>query len=86
MPPPVYGGELEEVELVRDRQCPREIGEEDGARLERGDEQRLAALVGGGESRAELGDAAGDLVAREVDLPDGGSSAARAVLGGEPQP
>ena len=71
------GGELEEVELVRDRQRPREVGEEDRARLQRRDEERVPPLVGGGDLDAELGDAARDLLAREVDLPD--RSAARVM-------
>ena len=55
---------------MRDRQGAGEVGEEDGAGLERRDEQRLAARVGGGELGAELADAARDLVAGQVDLPD----------------
>jgi hypothetical protein len=55
---------------VRDRQGPREVGEEDGARLQRRDEERLAAGVRLGELRPELGDAPPDLRAGEVDLPD----------------
>ena len=55
---------------MRDGEGAREVGEEDRARLQRPDEQRLAARVGGGELRAELGDAAPDLLARQVDLPD----------------
>ena len=68
--PARVGGELEEVDAVRDRQGAGEVGEEDGARLERRDEQRLAARVGVGQLGAELGDAAPDLVAGQVDLPD----------------
>jgi hypothetical protein len=64
------GGELEEVDAVRDRQRTREVGEEDGAGLERRDEQRLAARVGLGQLGAELADAARDLVTGQVDLPD----------------
>ena len=41
--------------------------------LQRRDEERLEAVVIGRESRAELGDAGGDLGPREVDLPDGPS-------------
>jgi hypothetical protein len=63
-------GELEKVDTVRDRQGPREVGEEDRAGLERGDEQRLAARVRIGQLGAELADAAPDLVAGQVDLPD----------------
>jgi hypothetical protein len=56
---------------VRDPQRPREIGQEDGARLERRDEQRLEAGVGLGELLAELGDPPADLLAAQVDIPDG---------------
>ena len=69
--PTRVGGELEEVDAVRDRQRSREIGEEDGARLERRDQQRLAAGVGLGQLGAQLADAAADLVTGQVDLPDG---------------
>jgi len=55
---------------VRDRQRPREVGEEDDARLQRRNEQRLAADVGRSKVDAELRDAASDLVARQIDLPD----------------
>jgi len=55
---------------VRDRQRAREIAEEDGARLQRRDQQRLPTGVRTGERLPELGDAAADLLAREVDLPD----------------
>jgi hypothetical protein len=67
------GRELEEVELVRDRERPREVGEEDGARLQRRDEERIPARVGDRDLGAELRDAGGDLLPREVDLPDGAS-------------
>jgi hypothetical protein len=62
---------------VRGGQRPREVGEEDGARLQRRDEQRLAAGVRLREVGAELCDAAADLLARQVDLPD------RVAVGGE---
>jgi len=68
--PAAVGRELEEVEPVRDRQGAREVGEEDGARLERRDEQRLEARVRIGELNAELVDPALDLVTGQVDLPD----------------
>jgi hypothetical protein len=64
------GRELEEVDRVRDRQGAGEVGQEDGARLERRDEQRLAARIGLGKLGAELRDPAADLVAGEVDIPD----------------
>jgi hypothetical protein len=56
---------------MRDRESAREIGQEDGARLERCDQQRLSARIGLGDLRAELGDAAADLLAGQVDIPDG---------------
>jgi len=68
--PAGVGSELEEVDAVRDRQGAGEVGEEDGARLERRDEQRLAARVGTGQLGAQLGDPAPDLVTGQVDLPD----------------
>jgi hypothetical protein len=45
-------GELDEVEVVRDRKRTRQIGEEDDARLERADEQRFAAGVVARDLRA----------------------------------
>jgi hypothetical protein len=63
-------GELEEVEVVEDRDRPRQVGDEDEARLQRRDEQRLAVAIVGRDLGAELGDAAGDLLRAEVDLPD----------------
>jgi len=53
---------------VRDRKRAREVGEEEDARLQRGDENRLAALVVAGDLDAELRDACLDLTGREVDL------------------
>jgi hypothetical protein len=55
---------------VEDRDRARQVGEEDEARLQRGDEERLSAFVVGGDLDAELGDAGRDLVGGEVDLPD----------------
>jgi hypothetical protein len=57
---------------VDDRQRAREVGDEDDRRLQRGDEDWLAALVVGGDLRAELGDPRLDLLLREVDLADPG--------------
>jgi hypothetical protein len=56
---------------MRDRQGAREVGEEDGTRLERRDQQWLASCVRRGKLGAELGDAPTDLGARQVDIPDG---------------
>jgi hypothetical protein len=55
---------------VRDGQRAREIGQEDDARLQRRHEERLPSGERGGELLAELRDAAGDLLPRQVDLPD----------------
>jgi hypothetical protein len=55
---------------VDDRQHAREIGDKDDRRLQRGNEDRLAALVVGGDLGAELGDPRLDLLLREVDLAD----------------
>ena len=69
-----------------DRQGAREVGQEDGARLERRDEQRLAARIRLGELCAELGDAATDLRPGQVDIPDGVSFRRQGrTLGGELQ-
>jgi hypothetical protein len=70
-------GQLEEVDPVGGGQCAREVGQEDGTRLQRRDEQRLATGVRLGQIRSELGDAAADFLARQVDLPD------RVAVGGE---
>ena len=64
------GLELDEVERVRDRHGAREVGEEHDARLQRRDQERVEALVVGGELGAELGDASGDLGPRQVDVAD----------------
>jgi hypothetical protein len=55
---------------VRDRQGAGQVGEEDGAGLERCDEQRLATGVGGGQLGSELDDASTDLLAGQIDVPD----------------
>jgi hypothetical protein len=39
---------------MRDLERPREVGQEEDARLQRGDEDRLAALVVAGDLGAEL--------------------------------
>jgi hypothetical protein len=57
---------------VEDRQRERQIGEEDDARLERRDEQRLAMLVVVRDLTTELVDARSDLVGAEVDLTNPG--------------
>ena len=55
---------------MRDRERAREVGQEDGARLERRDEQRLASCIRVGEILTELGDAAADLRTGQIDVPD----------------
>jgi hypothetical protein len=55
---------------VDDRHRTREVGEEDDARLEGGDEQRLPRVVVGGDLRAELADARRQLAFGEVDASD----------------
>jgi hypothetical protein len=68
----VVVGELEEVEAVGDLERPRQIGEEDDARLERGDEEWLMALVVCADLLAELGDPGLDVVRGEIDVADAG--------------
>jgi hypothetical protein len=63
-------GQLDEVEVVQDRQGAREVGEEDEARLQGADQDRLAPVVVARDLRAQLADAGGDLGSREVDLAD----------------
>jgi hypothetical protein len=67
---PAVPGELNEVESVQERDGAGEVDGEDDTRLERGDEQRLAPRVVARYLRTELGNARGDLLAREVDLAD----------------
>jgi hypothetical protein len=60
--------ELEEVEPVRDAQRAREVRDEDEARFQRRDEERLAAVVVAAQFAPELADARLQLLTREVDL------------------
>jgi len=62
--------ELDEVEGVEDRDRSGEVGEEDDARLQRRDEEGLAARVVARDLGAELADARAELLPREVDLAD----------------
>ena len=62
--------ELDEVDLVEDRERPRQVGEEDDARLQQADEEGLTAGVVLGDLGAELRDPGGDLLGGEVDLAD----------------
>jgi hypothetical protein len=63
-------GELDDVERVRNRKLTGEIGEEDDARLERCNQERVETAIVGGDLRPELGDTRGDLATREVDGAD----------------
>jgi hypothetical protein len=65
-------GELDEIDLVRDRDRPREIGEEDEARLEERDQQKVAVGVVRGDLGAELPDARLELLGGEKGLADTG--------------
>ena len=62
--------ELDELEVVRNGRGAGEVGEEDEARLQRGDEERLPPVVVACDVVSELGDAACDLVGREIDVAD----------------
>jgi len=66
----VVPGELDELDLVRNRDRPREVGEKDDARFEQRDEQQLALGVVVRDLRAELLDASTKLLRREEDLSD----------------
>jgi hypothetical protein len=67
--------ELEEVDPVRDAQGAREVRDEDEARFQRRDEQRLAAVVVAAQLAPELTDARLQLLAREVDLAEARAAA-----------
>jgi hypothetical protein len=62
--------QLDEVDLVRDRDGARKVGQEDEARLQEGDQEQLAARVVRGDLRAELGDALSQLPGAEEDVPE----------------
>ncbi len=61
---------LDEVEPMVNPEGPGQVGDEDDARLERRDEQRLFVLVVTGDLAPELADTRPQLPAREVDLPE----------------
>jgi hypothetical protein len=63
-------GQLDEVEMVMDPDRARQVGEEEQARLERPDEERLTPGVVRCDLAAELGDARADLLRGQVDVPD----------------
>jgi len=62
--------ELDEVEVVMDRDGPRQVADERQARLQRPDEQRLGAGVVARQFGPELADAAAELVRIEKDVAD----------------
>jgi hypothetical protein len=66
----VVSREGDEIEVVDDRQRPREIGDEDDRGLQRRDKDRLEPFVVGGDLRAELLDPSLDLLGGEVRLAD----------------
>jgi len=66
----VVARQLDEVDLVLDRDRAREVGEEDEARLQQRDQQQVAILVVARDLRAQLLDAAAQLVGAEEDLAD----------------
>jgi hypothetical protein len=68
----VVARKLDEVERMRDRDCAREVGQEDEARLQQRDEQQVAAGVVAGDVRAELADAGLQLLRREKYVADAG--------------
>ena len=63
-------GQLDELEVMEDRQRARQVGEEDDAGLERRDEQRLEPVVFACQLCPDLPDARADLGSAEVDLAD----------------
>jgi hypothetical protein len=67
--------ELQKVEAVWDPERAREVGDEDDARLQRRDEERLAAVVVARELAAELADTRLQLLPREVDLAEAAAAA-----------
>jgi hypothetical protein len=66
----VVARELDEVDLVVNRDRAREVGQEDDARLQEREQQQLAALVVAGDLGAELLDAAAQLLGRQEDVAD----------------
>src|SRR4051794_41962648 len=68
-------GELEEVEPVRYPQRARKVGDEDDARLELRNEQRLASVVVALQVAAELAPARLQLLVGGVDLAEAGAAA-----------
>ena len=68
----VVAGELDEVDLVGDRDGTREVGQEDEAGLQQRQEQQLALGVVPCDLSAQLLDASPQLLGGEEDLADAG--------------
>lgn len=66
----VVAGQLEEVEVVGDRDREREVADKRDAGLECTDQERLASVVVGGKLASDLADAPTDLVRCEEDVAD----------------
>jgi hypothetical protein len=64
--------QLDEVDLVRNRDRPREVREEDEARLEQRDEQQITVGVILGDLRAELAHARVKLLRGQENVADAG--------------
>ena len=71
--------ELHEVDVVRNPDGARKVGEEDEARLERRNEKRFPAVVVACDLETELADASLDFLGGEVDVPDAGGGAQTAA-------
>ena len=63
-------GQLDELELVRSLEFAGEVGEEDDARLERRDQERLGRFVVVIDLVSKLGDALGYLLGGEIAVAD----------------
>jgi hypothetical protein len=63
-------GELDEVELVRDLNCARQVRDEEERALERRDQDGVESFVVRRDLGAELSDPCLDLLGREKGVPD----------------
>jgi len=68
----VVAGELDEIDLVQDRDRSGEVGEEDEARLQQRDEQQVALRVVARDLGAQLLDPRLQLLGLEEDVADAG--------------
>jgi hypothetical protein len=68
----VVAGQLDEIDLVRDRDRAREVGQEDDARLQQRDEEQLPLGVVAGDLGAQLVDPDPKLPRGEEDVADAG--------------